>query len=111
MIEAWTRQGDGAKQRAEGARVVRFDAERLATVVTLGVGRDKGRRLPFDQLLLERLENGLRFGQREAQMLDPLVRLLYHRDLLDLLFTTILCTQDKLHLDLHGVSSHLGHID
>jgi hypothetical protein len=111
MIEAWARQGDGAKQRAEGARVVLFDPKRLSTVVTLGMGCDKGRRLPFDQLLLERLEDGLRFGQREVQMRDLLVRLLHHRDLLDLLFTTILCTQDKLHLDLHGVSSHLRHTD
>ena len=111
MIEAWTGEGHGAKQGAEGARVVPFDPERLATVVTLGMGRDKGRRLLFHQLLLERLEDGLRFGQREAQMLDPLVRLLHHRDLLDLLFTTILCTHDKLHLDLHGVSSRLGHTD
>jgi hypothetical protein len=46
--------------------------------------------------LLERLEDGLRFGQREAQMLDPLVRLLHNRDLLDLLVTTLLCTQDKM---------------
>lgn len=90
--------------------MVLFDPEGLSTVVTLGMGRDKGRRLPFVQLLLERLEDGLRFGQREAWMLDPLVRLLHHRDLLDLLFTTILCTQDKLHLDLHGMPSHLGHI-
>ena len=60
-------------------------------------------------MLLERLEDGLRFGQREAQMLDPLVRLLHHRDLLHLLFTTIFCTHDKLHLDFHGVSSRLGH--
>jgi hypothetical protein len=66
MIEAWTRQGDGAKQGAESARVVLFDPKRLSTVVTLGMGRDKGRRLPFDQLLLEHLKDGLRFGQRQA---------------------------------------------
>jgi hypothetical protein len=109
--QGWTGEGHGAKQGPEGARVVLFAPKRLATVVTLGMGRDKGRRLPLDQLLLERPEDGLRFGQCEAQMLDPLVRLLHHRELLDLLFTTTLCTQDKLHLDLHGVSSHLGHID
>ena len=111
MIEAWTGQGRGAKERAEGARVIPFDPESLSTVVTLGMGGDKGSRLLFHQMLLERLEDGLRFGQREAEMLDPLVRLLHHRDLVDLLFMTILCTQDKLHLDLHGVSSHLEHID
>ena len=80
-------------------------------MVTLGMGRHKGRRLLFHQLLVERLEDGLRFGQREAQMLDPLVRLLHHRDLLNLLCTTILCTHDKRHLDLHERSSHLGHTD
>ena len=97
-------------ERAKGTRVVPFDPERLSTVVTLGMGRDKGRRLPFDQMLLERLEDGLRFGQREAQMLDLLVRFLHHRNFLHLLFMTIFCTYDKLHLDFHGVSSHLGHI-
>jgi hypothetical protein len=75
------------------------------------MSRDKGCRLPFDQLLLERLEDGLRFGQCEAQMLDLLVRLLYQRDLLDLLFTPIVCTHNKLHLNLHEGSSHLGHTD
>jgi len=109
MMQPWADQGHGAKQRAEGARVVRFEPERLATVVTLGMGRDKGRRLLFHQVLLEYLEDGLRFSQREAQMLDPLVRLLHNRDFLDLLFTTILCTHDKLHLDLHEGSTRLGH--
>jgi hypothetical protein len=95
-----------------GARVLGLRAQvelevvhRVAAVFPLGMGGDKGRRLLFRQMLLERLEDGLRFGQRAAQMLDPLVRLLHNRDLLDLLFTTILCTQDKLHLDLHEVSS------
>ena len=32
-------------------------------------------------------------------------------DLRHPLFTTILCTPDKLHLDLHGESSRLGHTD
>jgi len=79
--------------------------------MTLGMGCDEGGRLLFHQLWLERLEDGLRFGQREAQMLDPLVRLLHHRNLLHLRFMTILCTHDKLHLNLHGVSSRLGHTD
>jgi hypothetical protein len=74
-------------------------------------GRDKGRRLLFHQMLLERLQDGLCFGQRETQMLDLLVPLLQHRDFLHRLFTTILCTHDELHLDLHRVSSRLGHTD
>jgi hypothetical protein len=52
-------------------------------VSPLGMGRDKGRRLSFDQLWLERLEDTLCFGQRKAPMLDPLVRLLHDRDFLD----------------------------
>jgi hypothetical protein len=96
---------------AEGTRVIPFDPERLPTVVTLGMGRDKGRRLLFHQVLLEPLEDGRRFGQHEAQMLDPLVWLLHHRDLLNLFFTTIFCTHDTLHLDFHGGSSRLGHTD
>jgi hypothetical protein len=44
-------------------------------------------------------------------MLDPLVRLLHHRDLLNLFFTTILCTHDKLHLDFHGGCSRLWQTD
>jgi hypothetical protein len=91
-----TGEGHGAKQRAEGARVVPFDPESRATVMTLGMGRDKGRRLLFHQMLLQSREELLRFGQREAQMLDLLVRLLQHRDLLHLLFTTILCTHNEL---------------
>jgi hypothetical protein len=75
------------------------------------MGSNKGSRLLFHQMLLERCEDGLRFGQREAQMLDLLVLLLQNRDLLRLLFTTILCTHDKLHLDLYRVSSRPGHTD
>ena len=67
MIEARTGEGHGAKQGAEGARVVPFDPERLATVVTLGMGRDKGRRLLFHQVLLERREDLLRFGQGSSR--------------------------------------------
>ena len=42
MIQAWTGQGDCAKEGAEGARLLAFDAERIAAVVTLGAGGDKG---------------------------------------------------------------------
>jgi hypothetical protein len=73
IIESRTGEGRGAKEGAEGARVVFFDPERRSTVVTLSVGRNKGRRLLFYQMLLEPLEDGLRCGQREAQTLDPLV--------------------------------------
>src|SRR5262249_34702612 len=100
-----TGEGHRAKERAEGARVVLFDPERLSTVVTLGMGRNKGRHLLCYQMLLQRREETLRFGRREAQMLDLLVRLLHHRDFRHLLFTTILCTHDELHLDFHGGSS------
>ena len=102
MIQAQTGEGNGAKQRAEGACVVPFDPERRATVVTLDMGRHKGRRLLFHQLLLERLEDRLRFGPREAQMRDLLVWLLHHRDLLHLRFTTLLCTHDTRHRDRTG---------
>ena len=43
MIQPRTGEGHGAKQRAEGARVVLFDPERFPTVITLGMGGDKGR--------------------------------------------------------------------
>ena len=45
---AWTRQGSGAQQRADGARVGRLHPPRLSPVVTRGLGRDQGRRVPFE---------------------------------------------------------------
>jgi hypothetical protein len=42
MIQAWTGERHGAKQRVEGACVVLFDPERLPTMVTLGMGRHIG---------------------------------------------------------------------
>jgi len=42
MIQSRTGEGDRAIQRAQGVRVVPFDAERLPTVVTLGTGCNKG---------------------------------------------------------------------
>jgi hypothetical protein len=67
MIQPRTGEGHRPKERADGARVIPFDPERLPTVLALGMGRDKGRRLLFHQMLLEHLEDGLRFGQRELR--------------------------------------------
>jgi hypothetical protein len=75
MIQPRTGEGHGAKQRAEGARLVPFDPERLSTVFTLGTSRDKGRGLLFHEALLQRCEDQLRFRQRQAQMLHALAGL------------------------------------
>ena len=105
LIAAWTGAGPGAQQGAEGARMVPWAPEGLATVGTLGMGRDKDYRLPFEPLLRERVADGWRFGHREAQRLDWQVRLRHHRHFLHRLCTTSRCTHDPWPLDVHGMFS------
>jgi hypothetical protein len=108
MIQARTGQGHGAKQRAEGARVVSFDPERLATMVTLGMGRNKGRGLLFHEALLECREGLLRFREGQAQVLNALADLLQNHHVGEGFFVAIIVAHHELDSDLMGAVLQSG---
>jgi hypothetical protein len=56
--------------------VVFFDPERLSTVVTLSLGRNKSPGLLFHEALLERRKGLLRFRKGHAKVLNALAGLL-----------------------------------
>src|SRR5262245_53463053 len=102
MVEAWTHEADGAKQRAEGARMVPFDPERLSAVVTLSLGRNESASLLFHEALLERREGLLRFRKGQAKVLNALAGLLQDHHVGEGFCVAIIITHDELNTDLHG---------
>jgi hypothetical protein len=108
MIEAWTGEGHGAKQGAQGARVGPFDPERLPTVFALGTGGDKGRGLLFHEALLQRGEDLLRFRQRQAEVLDALAGLLEDCHIGEGFFMAIVIAHHELDSDLMGAILQSG---
>jgi len=73
MIEAWVRNGKGAKEGVDGACRAFLDLEGETASWTLGVAQDKRGCLVLDQMLLELFEEVLRFGQGQPQLFDTLV--------------------------------------
>jgi hypothetical protein len=52
MLQTWTGECDGAKQCAEGTRVMPFDTKSLPAVRTLGMGCNKGGGLLLHKVVL-----------------------------------------------------------
>jgi hypothetical protein len=89
MIQPRTGEGDGAKEGAQGERVVPFDAQSLPTMRTLGMGFDKGGGLLLHKVVLQRREELFRFSQRQAEAFDALAGLVEDRHLMHSVFLTI----------------------
>jgi len=102
MVQPRTGESDRAKQRAEDARVVLFDPERLPTGVTPGMGRDKGRGLLFHKALLKRGEDLLRFGEGQTEVLNTLAGLLQDHHIDEGFFVAIVVAHHELDFELHG---------
>ena len=66
---AWTRQGPACPTAGGRCAGRTLHPQRLSPVATRGLGRDQGRRVPFEPRSLERREEGRRVGPREAPRL------------------------------------------
>jgi hypothetical protein len=64
--------------------------------------------LPFEQALLDGLEQLFGFGEGQAQMLDTLAVLLQGDHVRHGLFLAILGAHDKLNFDTHGGAPPVG---
>ncbi len=82
--------------------MVLFDSERLPTVVTLGMGRDKGSGLRFHEVLLQRSAGLLCFKERQAEMLDRPASLLEDCHIGEGCYVVIVIAHHKLDSDLRG---------
>jgi hypothetical protein len=102
MIQTRTGEGDGAKEGAQGARVVPFEAQSLPTIRTLSMGFDKGGSLLLHKVVLKCREELFRFSQRQAKMFNALACLVEDCHLMHRVFLTIFGTHDELHLKPHG---------
>ena len=101
MIQAWVGERDRAKECAEAAGVLAFEAEYLTTVRTLGLRGNEGGRLLLQEVLLRRREELFRFRQRQAEVFEALARLVQDGDLVHRVFLPVLCTHNELHLEPH----------
>ena len=98
MIQPRTGEGDGAKEGAQGTRVLLFDAQSLPTIRTLGMSFNKGRSLLLHQVVLQRREELFRFCERQAEVFDALAGLVEDHHLMHRVFLPIFGTYDELHL-------------
>jgi hypothetical protein len=71
-------------------------------MVTLGMGRDKGRGLLFHEALLERREDLLRFREGQAEVLNTLASLIHDHYIGEGFFVAIIVTHHELDCNLHG---------